>query len=533
LKDQVKVLNPNGINKDISPYELPDDKWSDGTNVSFLNDKTSKAIGYSEFASTTTVEPYWLMPFNTLSDSYWIYAGLEKIYKVDGTTHTNITRQTAAEDADYATTDGKWNGGVLGGVAILNNGIDVPQMFGTGSTICEDLDYWPTGMKASVIRPFKQFLVALDTTEAANRYPYRVHWSHPAEPGTVPTTWNAALADKDAGYVDLSQTNGWVVDALPLKDANIIYKEDSVWGMSYEGGQSIFRFYEIFNDAGVFGQRCVKSFDEKHFVLTTNDVYVHNGQTKESVITNQMRTELFNSMNADYTHKTFVTADYRNNEMWICIVSSGNNKHPASYYAGAVADIAPLPDKAFIWNWKNNTWTTRDIPNVNHIGWGVVTEAQGILDWTDTETWDSDGSTWDYRGYNPAETFLLMVDTVDKKLFKVDSTEYTFDGTDYKAWVRKDSMNLGYSGTKSLKKIIPKFSGTGTVDIYIGQSMSPGSSITWSPLYNFRIGEQSELPVRITGNYLSVFIGSNDSNHWALDNLELHWAPSGNRGSGT
>jgi len=526
MPDQVKVLNPNGINRDISPYELPDDKWSEGNNVSFTNDRTSMSAGYTAFGADLAVEPYWLMPFTTLTDSYWIYAGLDNIYKTDGVTNTNITRQNSTpEDVDYTTTDGKWNGGVLGGVAILNNGIDVPQMLGTGSTRCADLDYWPTGMKASVIRPFKQFLVALDTTEGSDRYPYRIHWSHPAEPGTVPTTWNAALADKDAGYVDLSQTNGWVVDSLPLKDANIIYKEDSVWGMSYEGGQSIFRFYEIFNDAGVFGQRCAKSFDEKHFVVTTNDVYVHNGQTKESVITNQMRTELFNSMHADHTGKTFVTADYSNNEMWVCFVSGGN------YHT------TPLPNKAFIWNWKNNTWTTRDIPNVNHIGWGVVASAQGTIDWSDTGTWDSDGTSWDDRGYNPTMTSLIMADTVNKKLFEVKESETEFDNESIVAYVRKDSMNLGYSGTKYLKKIIPKFSsGSGEVMFAVGYSMvpNPKDGIVWKPPISFDVGEQSELPVRVTGNYISIAVYTTSSNtRWSLDNLELHWAPSGNRGSGT
>ena len=43
---QIKVLNPTGINKDISSYELPEDKWSDGNNVQFDNDKTAKVKGH-------------------------------------------------------------------------------------------------------------------------------------------------------------------------------------------------------------------------------------------------------------------------------------------------------------------------------------------------------------------------------------------------------------------------------------------------------------------------------------------------------
>ena len=46
-QSQVTLLNPNGINKDVSPYELPDSQWSDGNNVKFDNEKTKKIIKHN------------------------------------------------------------------------------------------------------------------------------------------------------------------------------------------------------------------------------------------------------------------------------------------------------------------------------------------------------------------------------------------------------------------------------------------------------------------------------------------------------
>ena len=93
---QIKVLNPTGINKDISSYELPEDKWSDGNNIQFDNDKTAKVKGHLQVFGTPTVAPYWLMQFDTISTNSWIYPGLTKIYRVHTsgptTTHTDITR---------------------------------------------------------------------------------------------------------------------------------------------------------------------------------------------------------------------------------------------------------------------------------------------------------------------------------------------------------------------------------------------------------------------------------------------------------
>jgi hypothetical protein len=582
---QTTTINPNGINKDISPYELPAGQWSDGNNIQFDNDKTKKILGHSQVFGSLGTPPYWLLHFSTPSVNYWFYPSLTKIYRTDGTSHTNVTRVNkvltgsinptastsvvgvgtafttelilgesilvsgetrivsaiadnthltvsvaftdTANDTSPELVQGNysasaaygWNGGVLGGVAILNNGIDVPQMIGSAGSTFSTLSNWLGNTTCSVIRPFKQFLVALDTTESSSRYPFRVRWSHPAEGGTVPVTWDASDATKDAGYVDLSQTNGFVVDSLPLKDINVIYKEDSVWGMAFEGGQSIFRFFEIFNDAGILGRRCVKAFDENHFVVSNDDVYIHNGQTKQSVIDSKMRDELFDSIHASYYDRTFVAPNYESNEMWICFVSGANTTDA-------------FADKAFVYNWRNQTWSKRDLPHVSHIGWGILGIASGATNWDgDSASWDTDTESWDYRGYNPSQTSLLMADATNSKLFESGKTNQ-FNSVNYLSYIEKTSMSLGYSGTKSVNKIVPRLEGTGSVNFYVGQEMLPNEGITWKGPYAFTPGTHSEIPVRVTGNYIAVKAESTDNNSWSLDNMEIHWSPSGNRGNG-
>ena len=50
--------------------------------------------------------------------------------------------------------------------------------------------------------------------------------------------------------------------------------------------------------------------------------------------------------------------------------------------------------------------------------------------------------------------------------------------------------------------------------------------------YTFTSGTHSEIPVRATGNYIGIRAESTDDNTWAIDNIEIHWSPSGNRGVG-
>ena len=508
MPDQITILNPHGINKDISAYELPDDKWSDGNNIRFDNDRTSKVRGQQQVFGTPTVTPYWLLPYNTITTDYWIYPSLTKIYRVSTsgatTTHEDVTRTTGG---DYsATADGGWNGGVLGGVAIVNNGVDAPQMMGTAATDFSALSNWLASTTCKVIRPFKRFLVALDTTESATRYPFRVRWSHPAEGGTVPVTWSASDDTKDAGYVDLSQTNGFVIDALPLGDSNIVYKEDSVWSMTYEGGQSIFGFRQIFSDAGILGRDCVQSFDSQHFVVSEDDVYTHNGQQKQSVVDTVIRDELFNSMHPEYKTRTFVAADREKNEMWICF--------PSTSSTGAA-------DKAFVWNWRNNSWAIRDLPQANFISWGVV-DTVSTTDWSETGEWNTDTDSWD----SPLKPSLLIASAANTKL-------YTLGGSDtFRAWVQKSDMTLGYGGVKSISKIKPTITGTGAVDFYIGSEMLPHQGMIWKGPYSFTSGVHSEIAVRGTGAYVGVRIETTDDKEWTLDNLEIHWKPQGTRGNG-
>jgi len=531
MPDQVKVLNPNGINKDLRPYELSDDKWSDGNNIQFKDSKTKKVKGHKEVFGTPTVAPHWLLPFTTPTTNFWIYAGLSGIHKVTGTTHTNITRQTDDVDVPYTATTGSWNGGVLGGVAILNNGSDAPQQFGSASSKCEALDNWggynsagASGntdivWKTSVMRPFKQFLVALNITEGSNKYPYRVRWSHPAEGGTVPASWQVS-GTSDAGYVDLSQTNGWVVDCLPLKDINVVYKEDSVWGMSYEGGQSVFRFFEMFSDAGILSSRCVKGFGDKHFVVTNGDVYIHNSQTKESIIDSQMKESLFDSINPDFFTQTFVAPNYSANEMWVCFVSNENS------------DTTPYADKAYVWNWVDNSWSVRDIPNTAHIGWGIIDTTTESGQWDDDDySWSSDGESWDNRGYNPSKTSMLFLGTKDTKFYEGNTTS-TANGSNIAFSVEKTGMLLDYPGVKSVKKIVPRLTSTQDVDFYVGTEMITNSGVVWKGPYTFTPGTHSEIPVRASGTYISVKAETNNDTGVELDNLEIHWSPAGVRTNG-
>lgn len=501
-----------GIVSDADPRLLPDNVWSDGQNVRFNEGRVEKSKGQSSVFTTPSVDPYWLLPVRTESVYYWMYPSLTKCYVTDGTTNTNITRQTTGVDVDYsADADIGWNGAVIGNVPVINNGVDDPQMWspvGTGTKL-QSLTWasgqtWSSQSKsARVIRSFKKFLVALDVTESATRYRQRVRWSHPADSGAVPSTWDETDTTKDAGYYDLDEGGGSLIDCLPLRDTNVIYKEDKTIGMQYIGGQYIFRFYNIFEEVGILTRRCVKPFLNKHFVVTQGDVIVHDGNAIDPVINHKKRKELFGLIDATNYQRTYVVPNYQKHELWVCFPETG-------------ASFATL---AMIWNYRDNTWTVRELPTAKHIGFGLVNPG-GTDDWdTDFGSWDQDFDLWGELEYSPAVIKNLMAGSTE--FFLADDTEQ-FDGVSMESYVTKESMDLGDPNmVKLVKAIWPRIECSGDITISIGTQMNKSDPIAWTDM-TYSSGSD-KVDCLVSGRFISIRFYSNTDVTWNLTEFEIEY----------
>jgi len=289
-----------------------------GFDVSISGDTTKFSISDTQdgidgrsitdiFAGTAEVipsAPHWLLPWRTLTQKLWIYSGVDKCYQTDGVTHADITRYTTSPgDNDYtAGARPLWTGGVLHGVPVMNhrNGTDYPQQWDSALARMKDLENWPINTYAKVLRTYKNFLIALDITKGSTRYPFMVKWSDIADPGSVPASWDETDATTIAGENTLAQTNGWLVDCAPLGDLNVIYKQDSIWGMQHIGGVNVFRFYEISQSIGALAPRCIKEFYRKHLVVGQNDIVLFDGGQPKSIVNKRMRRWFYNNINTEY-----------------------------------------------------------------------------------------------------------------------------------------------------------------------------------------------------------------------------------------
>ncbi len=586
-----------GIITDIPAHELPPDAWSNGRNVKFWQGRAEKAKGYATLFGTPSIAPYWLLPAQTPTNVYWLYAGLLKVYVTDMVGgHFNITRQqttsisaiatgnptqitatghnitsgetvtiagvtgntpsingshvatvtgantftipvnttvagsggTVTADRNYAATaDFLWNGGILGKIPVINNGVDAPQMWNpiaTGTRLA-DLSNWPASTKATVVRPFKNFLVALDVTESATRFPQMVRWSHPADPGSVPSSWDYTDTTKDAGRIELSETGDYLIDSLPMRDINILYKEKTAWAMQYIGGESVFKFVQILREggAGILSRNCMVSLPGyQHFVVTFNDVIVHDGTRMQSVIDAKMRTALFNAIDGTNAERVFVAANYARDEVLVCVPQSGDSE----------------PTLAFVWNYKDGPWTKYELPGISYATAGVVdTGGSGVID-NDTGVIDLDTTIIDQREYNPAISKLVMAQPASTLIREYGTTEQ-FAGTNMTSYIERTGLAVtdvkngdpvsDPSVSKFVSAVWPRMRATGSVNVYVGGQENPNASITWEGPYAFNPNTDRKVDFRTSGKLIGVKFESNTNITWELDGYEIDIVPDGER----
>ena len=78
-----------GIVKDINPWQLPPNVWSDGNNVRSEHGAIVKSPGYSNVMATVPVAPYYVTHLVSGLSEYWIVGGLTAIHVYDDSSVTN------------------------------------------------------------------------------------------------------------------------------------------------------------------------------------------------------------------------------------------------------------------------------------------------------------------------------------------------------------------------------------------------------------------------------------------------------------
>ena len=501
-----------GVIRDEQAHRLPPEAWSLGENVRVQDEGIKRLPGWDEVFNDPPVDPHFTMAVSTPAQTFWPYVSLTKAYVWDGTTHTDITRTVGGDYAASNTED--WNGTLLGGVAIFNNGVDIPQFWATPSigTDLANLPNWPVDLRAKVIRSISSFLVAINLTDGSDSFPHAVQWSHPADPGSVPISWDITDPTKDAGRVDLPDVNsGPAVDALLLRDALYIYKDNATWRMRFVGGQFIFAFDPFLTTSGLLAARCatVLGDGQRHFVVTQDDILVHNGNTAESIGEKRFKRYLFNQIDVTNFRRSFCFTNPNFSECVLCYPTAGQLQ----------------PNRAVIWNYGNNTFTEADINFRNAAIGQVEVNDLGIWD-TDSQPWNEDVTPWSTLQRRK----VVVCDPANSRFNQLD-VGTTRNGATFSATLQRQTLGLmgrdrngkwieNFDDRKFFKRVWPKIRG-GPVRIRVGFQDFVTGSITWSDQMPFDPSNMMYLDFEQSGRAISIEFATTDPVDWTLDGYTI------------
>lgn len=466
-----------GIIRDRSEWQIISEAWTDGKNFEFVDGLAKRVGGYTSALGDPTGAPIAIfnIPY-TNNTTFWVVFTLAKAYVWESGVENDITNVSA----DYTTTDPwMWNGTLLAGIPIFNNGKDVPQWWSAVSISQEltDLTNWPSGYRCRVIRSFGPYLIAINLTESGTNKPHKVLISHKADPGAVPSSWNVSDATKEATQFELTDAEGGeLLDGLALGSQFIFYKKNSTHTMRYVGGQDIWARDILFENSGILGTRCVCTADKgrRHFVATQNDLVMHSGtrDSLESIVEGKNRSAIFSEMDDENFVNAYVFEDEKKKLVYFCYPTIGNT------YA----------NKAYVFNYDNKTHSFRD--------WAGNDADKGVIQVTASDTWANASGTWDTETDPWAAAGnegILIADPAGEAIYRLNSG-YAFGGQTpiaflERTWIpkppQKKEDRADFTSRKMCVRVWPKMVGSTTCSVQVGAMQSRTGEVTWATATTF------------------------------------------------
>lgn len=502
-----------GLIPDQVDLQMPDGVFTDSRNVRYRNGAVEKCRGQQAVFSSLSATPMWAASIGDGTTSYWVYGNEGVLYATDGTSHANISSISwqAAPDLGYT-------GGQFHGYQILNDAVAPPQSWQPSlSNKIQPLVNWPASTFCKVIRPFRDQLIALRVTESGAYNPRALRWSDIAGVGALPGSWDYTDPTNFAGRTELGETQDYLVDCMALRNVNIVYKQFSTYLMQPIQSNDSFAFQTLFNQTGLLAENCAAAFGARHFVVSADDVIVHDGSNIQSVADKRMKRSFFNALSTSRYLRTFVVPDFFNQTMWLCYCEAGND----------------FPNMAWCWDWANDNWFQRELgANMAHGATGIVIGSELTFD-GQSGSFDSLTTTFDESTFTPFSTRLVLFNGAAPAAYQAETGE-TFNGTTMNCFATRSNAGLtrDLNSIKRIQRIFPKvIGGTAgdTIQVYVGSKSTPDGATTFSGPFNFTIGTDYKIDCRVSGRWITLKFAYAGTNTFRLGGFDVEFVQDGMR----
>ena len=503
---QITGLGRGGIIKDLPSVILPESSFTDGRNVRFDNESVETITGETVYRTIAAMTPEYGFHWARPDQGYNVFLKDGSAIRVDA----------AGNESGYLLNSGlakysnsQWNYCYFNGgyAVVINNGKSTPLYMLYGDPVADsslqEIPGWNyyagLTVTAKVIKPLGYSLVAANLTlvdgAVITNAPSTIRVSVQAATGQFPYTWEPGTTTDTADELEINATSP-ILDMGELRGNMYIYSSDNIHVLTINSGVTRVQPYATGN--GILNTNCFAEFDGKHFVVDKNDIYIHSGSGGiQSVADMRMRDYFFNNLNPDAYDKVIVKKNSRNDEIWIC------------YPKG----VSTTCNEALIYQYRSNTWTIRDLPNIISLFEAPLNQSNSFL--------------------YPKQKIHMTLGT--SSVLQGDDGYQMWDGSSligYTSYVSREKLNTGDTlGTVLMKSITPVFDKV-PVDAAIeftvsGQNTYAAAADFLNPsdTYQFlpsNLGSQGyKVDLRTNGRLINYKISSTDYWRLALVGVEI------------
>lgn len=533
----VRELGSEGVVSDKSPYNIPLNAFSHAMNVRFDEGKVTRAPIFRTVKGSLGFTPrhaYGITP-STGYDTVIMVSDTFAIHEYSAGTVNNRSGSISASSDPRPFT-----GTSLADVTYINREDRVPVYRLSSGTNFADLGNWPSNFRAGALRSYGDFLIALNMTEGTTAFPNRVRFSNLVTANAIPDSWDETDTTRSAGFNDLVQMQTEIIDGGTLGSNFIIYSSDQVWQMEFVGGTFIFNFRKLFTDSGIINQNCSVEIEGKHFVFGPQDIYAHDGTTKQSICDERVKNFIYKGLNVQNADRCFVQHNETLNEIYFCYQSG--DEHVAF-------PNATRCNRAAVYNYRNDTWSFMDLPNVSSGTSANVNSVNTYANATSLTYALVGGSYYDQEDNFDVHTLMVGEDnTTDgltsDKLYGIDLADegkltFQFDTEATKQPVlERIGLDLDEAGTAVssymvVTKIYPQADTVNTADTTLtfqfGASDIPRATPTYASAVTFDMASQHKIDSRAAGRYLSYKMTVTDNKDFEFSGFDLDVTPTGAR----
>ena len=513
----------SGLNTDILPWDLPGDFLTYIKNVRIKNKRIGPFGGHYTWANLPVdFDPAYIQHIGSTSGIYWVICGDGAVWAYDGSTFSDISSGAYAGITDKDL----WSGCQLSAIPIFNNPGHFPEYWSpqSGAQALQPLMWdasntWQAANQAcDLIRSHKQYLFALGIYNGVDHILDGVRWSSPADINGLPATWDPLDTTNVAGLTQLGADGGVIIDGRSLRDAFTVYRESSISVFDFVGGPFVWRVRHLNSTVGLVSSEALQEVKGVHLLIGDGDVLMNDGNQITSLLHDKIRNQFANSINPDTYQNSYSVKNNVASEVWFCIPTDG----------------ATYPNLAYIYNWRDNSWSIRDIPEAPHANYGPQKETP--LTWDElVEQWNTYSTPWGSTGLTPLDDTIVQCTSLpgagqQGKLLILDKAQLGYDEP-FDTVIERIGFALdGLNKVTTITTVYPHAEGPEPFYVQIGSHDYAGSPVRWKPAVLFDPTQDRKVDIRTTGELHAFrFYGEDITSSWAISGIDVEYSEAGLR----